>query len=318
MNLDSLDFEQPIDELNEKIKELQQVDRTGELNIEEEVNRLKAKAQTLTRDIFQHLTDPQIIALSRHPKRPHTIDYIDMIFSEFNELHGDRHGDQAPSIITGITYLEQQAVVVIGQEKGRTTKEKVARNFGMSSPSAFRKALRVMKLAEKFNLPVITFIDTPGAYPGSDAEKNNQSEAIARNLYEMSTLKTPIISIITGEGCSGGALGIGVSDYLIMLEFSYFSVISPQACASIIWKNSTKSSEAIEAMSITPKHLLKMKIIDEILEEPLGGAHRDSKAMANTIQKSLSQHINRLKEIPIDTLIENRLKKLMSIGIEGK
>lgn len=311
MNLDYLDFEQPIAELEEKIAELRRVGTDQDINITDEVNRLEQKSQELTRVIFNNLTDQQIVQIARHPKRPYSLDYIEKIFTDFDELHGDRHASDAPAIIGGLAKLDGETVMVIGHQKGRTTKEKVERNFGMASPEAFRKALRLMKLAEKFNIPVLTFIDTPGAYPGITAEENNQSEAIARNLYEMSILKTPIVCTVIGEGCSGGALAIGVGDRTLMLQYAYYAVISPEGCASILWKSAEKAAEAAEAMNLTAKRLYALNLIDAVIEEPLGGAHRDADEMAMILKMTLKEQLKQLQKLPLDALVKQRLDKWM-------
>lgn len=306
MNLDYLDFEQPIAELEEKIEELLRVSQDQDLNITEEVKTLRQKSDELTRSIFAKLSDQQIVQVARHPKRPYTLDYIERIFTEFDELHGDRHGSSGDSLVGGLAKLDNQSVMVIGHQKGRGTKEKVARNFGMASPEAFRKALRLMKLAEKFSVPVLTFIDTPGAYPGITAEEKNQSEAIARNLYEMAELKTPVIATIIGEGCSGGALAIGVSDRTLMLQYSYYSVISPEGCASILWKSAAAAAEAAEALNLTAKRLHTLKLIQEVIEEPLGGAHRNWDVMAETLKSRLKANLAPLLKLPTDELVRLR------------
>lgn len=306
MNLDYLDFEQPIAELEEKINELKRVGRDQDLNISEEIARLEKKNAELTESIFAKLSDQQIVQVARHPRRPYTLDYIEKIFTEFDELHGDRHASSGASIVGGLAKLNDQPVMVIGHQKGRTTKEKVARNFGMASPEAFRKALRLMKLAEKFNVPVFTFIDTPGAYPGITAEEKNQSEAIARNLYEMAELKTPIIATILGEGCSGGALALGVADRTLMLQYSYYSVISPEGCASILWKSAEKAGEAAEALNLTAKRLKSLKLIHEVIEEPLGGAHRNPDEMAERLKQRLISNLKSLKKLSLDELLNAR------------
>jgi len=312
MNLDYLDFEQPIAELEEKIEELRRVGTGQDINISEEIAKLKEKSQALTKSIFSNLNAQQIVQLARHPLRPYTMDYIQEIFTDFQELHGDRHFAKASAMIGGLARFDGQPVIVIGQHKGRGTKEKVERNFGMATPEGFRKALRLMKLAERFKLPVMTFIDTPGAYPGIGAEERNQSEAIARNLFEMSQLRTPIICTVLGEGCSGGALAIGVGDKTLMLQYSYYSVISPEGCASILWKSAEKAGEAAEALRLTAKHLLKFNLVDEIIPEPLGGAHRDLTAMSDTLKARLAAHLTQLESIPIDTLLEQRYTRWMS------
>ncbi len=314
MNLDFLEFEQPIAELQEKIEALKRVGADQDINIADEVARLQKKNQELTRSIFSNLSDQQIVQLARHPKRPYTLDYIEHIFTDFDELHGDRHGADNAAIVGGLARLDDQAVMVIGQQKGRNTKEKITRNFGMASPEGFRKALRLMKLAEKFSLPVFTFIDTPGAYPGITAEEKNQSEAIARNLYEMSELKTPIIVTIIGEGCSGGALAIGVGDRTLMLQYSYYSVISPEGCASILWKNAGKAAEAAEALNLTAHRLKSLKLIDEVVAEPLGGAHRDHKMMSAQLKAALKNNLSALQKLSIDNLLAERYSRWMHSG----
>lgn len=306
MNLDYLDFEQPIAELEEKINELKRVGSGQDLNLAEEIARLQKKSVELTESIFSKLSDQQIVQVARHPKRPYTLDYIEKIFTEFDELHGDRHASSGASIVGGLAKLNDQPVMVIGHQKGRTTKEKVARNFGMASPESFRKALRLMKLAEKFTIPVLTFIDTPGAYPGITAEEKNQSEAIARNLYEMAELKTPIIATVLGEGCSGGALAIGVADRTLMLQYSYYSVISPEGCASILWKSAEKAGEAAEALNLTAKRLKSLKLIQEIVEEPLGGAHRNPEEMADRLKPRLISNLKSLQKLSLDELLHAR------------
>ena len=312
-----LDFEQPIAELEAKIKELNTVGQThdgSELNISDEISRLQAKSRVLTQQIFAKLTPWQIAQLARHPQRPHTLDYIKHMVTEFDELHGDRHGVDEGAIVGGVARLEGDPVMIIGHQKGCTTKEKVKRNFGMPGPDGYRKALRLMKLAEHFNMPVITFIDTPGAYPGVNAEERGQSEAIARNLFEMSQLKTPIICCVVGEGCSGGALAIGVGDRILMAQYGYYSVISPEGCASILWKSAEKASEAAEAMNITADKLRALKLIDEIVLEPLGGAHRDIPAMATNLKKQILSHLALLKSHDIPTLIAKRQKRILGLG----
>ena len=314
MNLNYLPFEQPIAELNEKIAELKRVGTGSNLNLNDEIDRLSKKCDGMTKEIFSSLTAHQIVMLARHPMRPHTSDYLSLIFKDFNPLHGDRHSDQAKSMTAGLALIDDEPVVVLGHEKGRTTKEKVEHNFGMATPEGFRKALRVMKLAEKFQLPVITLIDTPGAYPGVSAEEHNQSEAIARNLYEMAQLKTPIISVVTGEGCSGGALGIGLGDYTMMLEYSYYSVISPEGCASILWKDAARAADAAEALNLRADQLLKLGLINQVIPEPLGGAHRNPKEMAQKIKIELVKQLTKLKAKPINAILDARYKKYMDIG----
>ncbi|MFW0079899.1 MAG: acetyl-CoA carboxylase carboxyltransferase subunit alpha [Coxiella endosymbiont of Haemaphysalis qinghaiensis] len=314
MNPDYLDFEQPIAELQEKIDELRRVGTNQELNLSEEVAKLEEKNAQLTRQIFSDLKAHQIVQLARHPLRPHIVDYLNRTFLDFNELHGDRHYHDDTSVVGGLARLDNEPVVVIGQEKGRTTKEKISRNFGMVKPEGFRKALRLMKLAERFSIPIITLIDTPGAYPGVGAEERNQSEAIARNLYEMSQLKAPIICTIIGEGCSGGALAIGVGDHTLMLQYGYYSVISPEGCASILWKSTERSDEAAEALGLTAERLHQLGLIDEVLKEPLGGAHRDIDAMAAKLKKRLQINLSTLQSKPIDTLLKERYRRWLSYG----
>ena len=315
MNLDFLDFEQPIAELEAKIEELRLVGSDAEINIQDEIDKLTSKSHKLTESIFAKLTPWQISQLSRHPLRPYTQDYIDAIVDDFEELHGDRAYADDHAIIGGLGRIGDKAVVVIGHQKGRDTKEKIHRNFGMPRPEGYRKALRLMKMAERFNLPVITFIDTPGAYPGIGAEERGQSEAIARNLFEMAGLRTPIIATVIGEGGSGGALAIGVADRVMMMQYSTYSVISPEGCASILWKSAEKASTAAEAMSITSKDLKGHELIDEIVPEPLGGAHRDPKVAARNLKASLLEAINSLSDVVTDRLLDSRYQRLMSYGV---
>jgi len=315
MNLDFLDFEQPIAELEAKIEELRLVGSDAEINIQDEIDKLTSKSHKLTESIFAKLTPWQISQLARHPLRPYTQDYIDTIVDDFEELHGDRAYADDHAIIGGLGRIGDKAVVVIGHQKGRDTKEKIHRNFGMPRPEGYRKALRLMKMAERFNLPVITFIDTPGAYPGIGAEERGQSEAIARNLFEMAGLRTPIIATVIGEGGSGGALAIGVADRVMMMQYSTYSVISPEGCASILWKSAEKASTAAEAMSITSKDLKGHELIDEIVPEPLGGAHRDPKVAARNLKASLLEAINSLSDAATDRLLDSRYQRLMSYGV---
>ncbi len=314
MNLNYLDFEQPIAELESKIEELRMVTSEGGVNIGEEIKKLKQKSHELTKKIFADLSDWQVVKLARHPQRPYTPDYIEKIFTDFDELHGDRHFSDDEAIICGTARLNDQPVVVIGHQKGRTTKENLRCNFGMPRPEGYRKALRIMKLAEKFSLPVITFINTPGAYPGIDAEERNQSEAIARNLFEMASLRTPIISIVIGEGGSGGALAIGVADRVFMLQYSIYSVISPEGCASILWKNAGKAEEAAKAMQLTATHIKEHELIDDIIKEPLGGAHRDLDAMAKSVKTVIERSLAELKKLPLEKLLTQRYKRYLAIG----
>jgi acetyl-CoA carboxylase carboxyl transferase subunit alpha len=314
MNLNFLEFEQPIAELEAKIDELRYVGNDTEINISDEIARLQVKCQELTRKIFSSLTAWQISQLARHPQRPYLLDYVELVFTDFQELHGDRAFGDDQAMVGGLARLEDRPVMIIGQQKGRDTKEKIQRNFGMPRPEGYRKALRLMKMAERFKLPVLTFIDTPGAYPGVDAEERGQSEAIARNLYVMSGLKTPIICTIIGEGGSGGALGIGVGDKLCMLEYSTYSVISPEGCASILWKSADKAAEAAEAMKMTSQSLKEQGLIDIIIPEPLGGAHRDVKATAKTLSTVLQENLEALDKLSVEELIEARYQRFMQFG----
>jgi len=314
MNLNFLEFEQPIAELEAKIEELRYVGDDAEINIGEEITRLQAKSKSLTESIFSNLNAWQISQLARHPQRPYTQDYIDAIFTDYEELHGDRAYADDKSIVGGVARLDGKPVMVIGHQKGRDTKEKVIRNFGMPRPEGYRKALRLMEMAERFKLPIMTFIDTPGAYPGVGAEERGQSEAIARNLLVMSQLKTPIICTVIGEGGSGGALAIGVGDRVMMLEYSTYSVISPEGCASILWKSAEKASDAAEALGITSGRLKELKLIDNIISEPLGGAHRDVEMMVSNVKKALSEKLDELSRLEIDQLLGQRYQRLMSFG----
>ncbi|HEX6591927.1 MAG TPA: acetyl-CoA carboxylase carboxyltransferase subunit alpha [Moraxellaceae bacterium] len=314
MNPNYLDFEQPIAELEAKIEGLRLVGSGTGLNIEEEIGRLQEKNLKLTEEIFANLSAWQVSQISRHPKRPYTLDYMERIFTDFDELHGDRvFGDDA-AIIGGTARLLGEPVMVIGHQKGRDVKEKVRRNFGMPKPEGYRKALRLMEMAERFKLPILTFIDTPGAYPGIDAEERGQSEAIARNLAVMSRLKTPIISTVIGEGGSGGALAIGVCDSLLMLQYSTYSVISPEGCASILWKTSAKAADAAEAMGLTAERLKTLGFVDELVKEPLGGAHRDIDAMADSLRKAIIRQIKKLRALDDNVLLNRRYERLMSFG----
>ncbi|VXB63892.1 acetyl-CoA carboxylase, carboxytransferase, alpha subunit [Pseudomonas sp. 8AS] len=315
MNPNFLDFEQPIADLQAKIEELRLVGNDNALNISDEISRLQDKSSTLTESIFGNLSSWQISKLSRHPRRPYTLDYIEHIFTEFDELHGDRHFSDDAAIVGGVARLDDQPVMIIGHQKGREVREKVRRNFGMPRPEGYRKACRLMEMAERFKLPILTFIDTPGAYPGIDAEERNQSEAIAWNLRVMARLKTPIIATVIGEGGSGGALAIGVCDQLNMLQYSTYSVISPEGCASILWKTSDKAPEAAEAMGITAERLKGLGIVDKVIAEPLGGAHRDPQAMAASIRKELLSQLKDLQKLDADKLLERRYQRLMSYGI---
>jgi acetyl-CoA carboxylase carboxyl transferase subunit alpha len=314
MDLKFLEFEQPIAELEAKIEELRFVGDDAEININEEVARLRGKSETLTKSIFAKLSAWQITQVARHPLRPYTLDYLEMISPDFQELHGDRMYADDPAIIGGVGRIDGKPVMFIGHQKGRDTKERVRRNYGMPKPEGYRKAQRLMRMAEKFSLPVVTLIDTPGAYPGVGAEERGQSEAIASSLYLMSGLKTPIISVVIGEGGSGGALAIGVGDRLLILQYGIYSVISPEGCASILWKSAEKAEDAAEAMRITSKDLMGFGLVDEILEEPLGGAHRDPKQAAEVLRNALLKNIGDLEALSIEQLLENRHRRLASFG----
>ena len=314
MNPNFLDFEQSIADLEAKIEALRFADKNSELNINEEINRLRLKSRKLTESIFTSLTPWQVSQLARHPQRPYTLDYIGRIFTDFNEMHGDRAFADDPAIVAGIARLEDHVVAVIGHQKGRDTREKVRRNFGMPRPEGYRKAMRIMKTAERFRMPVITFIDTPGAYPGVGAEERGQSEAIARSLYLMASLATPIIATVIGEGGSGGALAIGVGDRVMMLQYATYSVISPEGCASILWKSADKAALAAEAMGITADSLMKLGLIDEVVPEPLGGAHRDIDAMAASLRQALLAALANVTDIPADQLLAARYARLMQYG----
>lgn len=314
MSRQFLDFEQPIEELKQKIEALRMVGSDNTVNLSEEIARLEAKCEELTASIFSNLEPWQIAQMARHPLRPQTTDYIERIFTDFQELHGDRSYSSAPAIIGGLARLQGEPVMVIGHQKGKRTKEKVYRNFGMARPEEYRKALRLMQMAEQFKLPIITFIDTAGAYPGIGAEERNQSEAIARNLFEMSRFKTPILCVVTGEAGSGGALAIGVGDSIFMLQFGIYSVISPEGCASILWKDPSKASEAARAMGITADQIINNKIIDKVIPEPLGGAHRDVDDMARRVQQSLIDELAVLQKMPLEQLVEKRYQKFMAMG----
>ena len=317
MNLNFLEFEQPIAELEAKIEELRRVSTDSEVNLAEEIERLEKKNEELTRSIFANLNTWQKVQLARHPLRPYTLDYIEHLFADFDELHGDRHISQGPAIVCGIARFNDRPVAVIGHQKGRTTKEKLFRNFGMPRPEEYQKALRIMKMAEKFRLPIFTFIDTPGAYPGIHAEERNQSQAIALNLYEMSITRTPIICTVIGEGGSGGALAIGVGDRVIMLKYSIYSVISPEGCASILWKSAEKASEAAEAMGVTADRIKALDLCDMIVEEPLGGAHRNIEKMTAALKETLQSQLLQLQSLSVDTLLEQRYQRLMKYGVQN-
>ena len=315
MNPNFLDFEQPIADLQAKIEGLRLVGNDNSLNISDEIARLQDKSNTLTESIFGNLTSWQIARLARHPRRPYTLEYLQHIFTEFEELHGDRHFSDDAAIVGGTARLDGKAVMVIGHQKGREVREKVRRNFGMPRPEGYRKACRLMEMAERFKMPILTFIDTPGAYPGIDAEERNQSEAIAWNLRVMARLKTPIIATVIGEGGSGGALAIGVCDQLNMLQYSTYSVISPEGCASILWKTADKAADAAEAMGITAERLKSLNIVDKVISEPLGGAHRDPAAMSESIRADLVQQLDMLGKLDNDALLARRYERLMSYGL---
>ena len=314
MDLKFLDFEQPIAELEAKIEELQYVSDDTDININEEVTRLREKSESLTKSIFSKLNAWQVAQVARHPMRPYTLDYLELIAEDFQELHGDRMYADDPAIVGGIGRLDGRPVMFIGHQKGRDTKERVRRNYGMPKPEGYRKAQRLMMMAEKFQLPVVTFIDTPGAYPGVGAEERGQSEAIARSLYMMAALKTPIISVVIGEGGSGGALAIGVSDRLLMLQYGVYSVISPEGCASILWKSAEKAQDAAEAMRITADNLSQFGLVDDVLPEPLGGAHREPAEAAEVIRNAVVAAIDQLSQMPVDELLEHRQRRLEGFG----
>ena len=315
MNLDYLSFEQPIAELEQKIEELRLVGNDNELNISDEISRLEDKKMALTQSLFSNLGAWEVSQLARHPRRPYTLDYINHAFTDFEEMHGDRHYADDRAIVGGIARLDGRPVMVIGHQKGREVKEKVLRNFGMPRPEGYRKALRLMETAERFNMPIVTLIDTPGAYPGIGAEERGQSEAIAFNLAVMSRLKTPIISTVIGEGGSGGALAIGVCDELMMLQYGTYSVISPEGCASILWKSADKASDAAKAMGITAQRLQELGFVDNIIPEPLGGAHNAHEQMAQNLKEHVLAALDRMEALSTEELLERRYKRLMSYGL---
>jgi acetyl-CoA carboxylase carboxyl transferase subunit alpha len=315
MAVSFLDFEQPIAELEAKIEELGHITADDKVNIEDEIAKLRSKSRALTRSIFSNLTPWQITQLARHPQRPYTLDYIGAIFTDFHELHGDRMYADDTAIVGGMARLDGAPVMIVGHQKGRDTKERVRRNYGMPKPEGYRKALRLMKLAERFGLPLITLIDTPGAYPGVGSEERGQSEAIARNLFEMSMLRVPIVSVVIGEGGSGGALAIGVCDRLLMLQFSTYSVISPEGCASILWKSADKKEVAADALNLTAARLRDLELVDEVLPEPLGGAHRNATMMSNALRQGISAHLGQLQSLSLDALVEQRARRIASFGI---
>jgi len=309
-----LDFEQPIAELENKIEELRFVQDDSVLDISEEISRLQKKSQELTKTLYSKLTPSHIAIVARHPQRPYTLDYINSLFTDFQELHGDRSFADDPAIVGGLARFNEQPVMVIGHQKGRDTKDKIYRNFGMPRPEGYRKALRLMRTAEKFGLPVITFVDTPGAYPGIGAEERGQSEAIGRNLYEMARLKVPVIVTVIGEGGSGGALAIAVGDYVNMLQYSTYSVISPEGCASILWKTAERAADAAEALGITAPRLKTLGLIDRVVNEPLGGAHRDHAAMMTALKRVLQDQLKEANGRGVDELLKTRFDRLMSYG----
>jgi acetyl-CoA carboxylase carboxyl transferase subunit alpha len=315
MALNFLEFEQPIAELEAKIEELKFLGSDASINIAEEIKRLQLKSRALTTSIFANLSPWQITQLARHPQRPYTLDYVSLMFTDWQELHGDRMYSDDLAIVGGLARLEGQPVMVIGHQKGRDTKERVRRNYGMPKPEGYRKALRLMRMAERFRIPIITLIDTPGAYPGIGSEERGQSEAIARNLFEMCNLACPIISVVIGEGGSGGALAIGVCDRLVMLQFSVYSVISPESCASILWKSTEKKEIAADAMGGTADRLKKLGLVDEVLKEPNGAAHRDPQAMAEVVKGSLIKHLAELSKQPITTILDARQARVRGFGV---
>ena len=309
-----LDFEQPIAELTKKIDELRFVQGESAVDISDEITRLQKKSTDLTKSIFSKLTPVQVSQVSRHPQRPYTLDYIKAIFTDFEELHGDRHFSDDHAIVGGLARFNGQSVMVIGHQKGRDTKEKIRRNFGMPRPEGYRKALRLMQTAEKFSLPIMTFVDTPGAYPGIGAEERGQSEAIGRNLYELTRLRVPVLCTIIGEGVSGGALAIAVGDYVNMLQYSTYSVISPEGCASILWKTAEKAPDAAQALGITAKRLAELKLIDRIIEEPLGGAHRDHAEITRRVKEALTEQLRTVQDMPMADLLTRRFDRIMAYG----
>ena len=310
-----LDFERPIAELEKKIEELTLFTSSGNIDLEEEILKLHKKADQLRSEIYSRLTPWQKVLISRHSNRPYTLDYLEAIFTDFVEMHGDRAYADDPAIVAGMARLEGTPVVVIGHQKGRTTKDRVYRNFGQPNPEGYRKALRIMRFAEKFKKPIITFIDTPGAYPGIGAEERGQGESIARNLAVMSQLKTPILSAVIGEGGSGGALALGVGDRLLMLEHSTYSVISPEGCAAILWNNGSKASEAAELLKITAQDLFQLKVADEVIEEPIGGAHRDPRRASELLKEAITRNLSELRNIPLPDLVNQRYEKVRRIGV---
>ncbi|MBQ9600964.1 MAG: acetyl-CoA carboxylase carboxyltransferase subunit alpha [Neisseriaceae bacterium] len=309
-----LDFEQPIAELNNKIEQLRLAHEDSVVDISKEINQLQKKCNDLSKTIYNKLTPAQVSQISRHPQRPYTLDYIETLCTDFQELHGDRHYADDDAIVGGLARFNGQSVVVIGHQKGRDTKEKVRRNFGMPRPEGYRKALRLMKMAEKFKLPVLTFVDTPGAYPGIGAEERNQSEAIGKNLYELTRLRVPVICTVIGEGGSGGALAIAVGDYVNMLQYATYSVISPEGCASILWKTAEKAADAADALGITAERLLKLKLIDKIVDEPLGGAHRDYGVVMKNLKAIIAEQLQEVQNVSVDELLTRRFDRIMDYG----
>ena len=314
MSRQFLEFEQPIEELNQKIQALRMVGDDNSVNLSEEISRLEAKSRELMMQIFSKLEPWQVVQMARHPRRPQMSDYIDGLLTSFQELHGDRHESSSPAIIAGLARFNGEPIVVIGHQKGKRTKEKVRRNFGMARPEEYRRALRLMQMAEKFKFPVFTFIDTAGAYPGIEAEERNQSEAIARNLFEMSSLKTPIICVVTGEAGSGGALAIGVGDRVIMLQYAIYSVISPEGCASILWKDPARAADAARAMGVTADKIFENGLIDRVIQEPLGGAHRCPASVMTDLKSALEEELAVLRALPLEKLLAERYDKLMALG----
>ena len=315
MVINFLDFEQPIAELEAKIEELRHVTAGAGVNVQDEIGRLQAKSDQLTRNIFSRLSPWQVTQLARHPQRPYTLDYLRLAFTEFEELHGDRMFGDDQALIGGLARLDGEPVMVIGHQKGRDTKERVRRNYGMPKPEGYRKALRLMHLADRFGLPLVTFIDTPGAYPGLDSEERGQSEAIARNLFEMSRLRVPVVSVVIGEGGSGGALAIGVCDRLMMLQFSTYSVISPEGCASILWKSADKKETAAEAMGLTADRLRALGLVDELIAEPLGGAHRNPVVTASSVKDAIARQLRELQAKSRETLLAERARRIAGFGV---
>lgn len=309
-----LDFEQPIAELNNKIEQLRLAHEDSVVDISKEINQLQKKCNDLSKTIYNKLTPAQVSQISRHPQRPYTLDYIETLCTDFQELHGDRHYADDDAIVGGLARFNGQSVVVVGHQKGRDTKEKVRRNFGMPRPEGYRKALRLMKMAEKFKLPVLTFVDTPGAYPGIGAEERNQSEAIGKNLYELTRLRVPVICTVIGEGGSGGALAIAVGDYVNMLQYATYSVISPEGCASILWKTAEKAADAADALGITAERLLKLKLIDKIVDEPLGGAHRDYEVVMKNLKAIIAEQLQEVQNVSVDELLTRRFERIMDYG----